>query len=219
MVMGLNGHSTGARWCGGFVVAVFHAAALWGLWNHRLLIPPAEATTLFVAFIASPVPPTLEEPRRKALKLPAVEPAPPHPQPRPLVAQAPATSPSDVVAPPAPAVPAPAVNAVLAPPAQTPAGPVTLATELSVSCPDRPAPAYPVLSRRKGEIGSVVLRVELDEEGQVSSARIATASGHDRLDEAAMTAVKAWRCVPAQRNGHPVRALALQAFNFVLQGN
>jgi len=63
----------------------------------------------------------------------------------------------------------------------------------------------------------VVLRVELDEQGNVSASRVATSSGFARLDEAALAAVKTWRCNPARRDGQPVRAVALQPFKFVLQ--
>jgi protein TonB len=63
------------------------------------------------------------------------------------------------------------------------------------------------------------LRVELDELGKVSAAWVATSSGFARLDEAALAAVRAWRCTPAQRDGQPVRAVALQPFNFILQGH
>lgn len=64
-----------------------------------------------------------------------------------------------------------------------------------------------------------MLRVELDESGRISMAQVVNSSGFKRLDEAALTAVKTWRCNPPQRNGHPVRAIALQPFNFVLQGD
>jgi protein TonB len=30
--------------------------------------------------------------------------------------------------------------------------------------------------------------------------------------------VKTWRCRPAKRDGQPVRAVALQPFNFILEG-
>jgi len=63
----------------------------------------------------------------------------------------------------------------------------------------------------------VVLRVELDEQGAVSSARVATPSGFARLDEAALAAVRRWRCTPAQRDGRPVRAVAMQPFKFELR--
>jgi protein TonB len=194
------------------LVVALHAAALWGLWQHRLLPGPREAMAVFVNFVAPPAP-KAEQP-----------PTPPRPRPRPvatpqpqqLAAAAPVLSPAEYVAapPPSPAV-------IEAPPAPVPkpVGPVTLDAELSVSCPDRAAPGYPPLSRRMGEAGIAVVRVELDEQGHVSSARIATGSGFARLDDAALAAVKAWRCNPAQRDGQAVRAVALQPFKFVLQGN
>jgi protein TonB len=88
-----------------------------------------------------------------------------------------------------------------------------------VSCPERTPPSYPSLSRRLGEEGTVLLRAELDEHGFVAAVRIASGSGHPRLDEAALAAIRTWRCTPAQRNGQPVRAVALQPFKFILQGN
>jgi protein TonB len=74
------------------------------------------------------------------------------------------------------------------------------------------------LSRRQGETGVVVLRVELSETGHVAEAQVQSSSGFVRLDEAALVAVRTWRCSPATRNGKPVRAAALQPFNFILQG-
>ena len=94
---------------------------------------------------------------------------------------------------------------------------MTLGTELSVSCPQRRPPAYPPLSRRLGEEGKTVLRVELDAQGAISAAQVTASSGFSRLDEAALAAVKTWRCTPAQRDGQPVRAVALQPFKFLLQ--
>jgi len=192
------------------LVAALHVAALWGLWTHRLIPTPQETVTLFVNFITPPTAKTVEPPRREPPKPRQEE----KPQARQLVAEAPISSPADVVAP-AP-IPSPVVAAAAEP---KPAAPVNLGAELAVSCPERTAPAYPLMSRRMGETGTTVLRVELDEQGHVSSARIATGSGFARLDEAALAAVKSWRCTPAQRNGQPTRAVALQPFKFLLQGN
>lgn len=202
------------RAAGLIIVLALHAAALWGLWSHQLLPTPQEVTTLFVNFIAPPVPPKVEAaPRPPKREPPRPRPTEP-PQPRQLAAAAPVTSPVEAVAP--PPLPAPAITA---PVEARPAGPITLGTELALSCPERTAPSYPLLSRRMGETGIAVLRVELDEQGRVSAARVATGSGFARLDEAALAAVRSWRCNPAQRNGQPVRAVALQPFKFVLQGN
>ncbi|MEP7371278.1 MAG: energy transducer TonB [Nitrosospira sp.] len=199
-----------------FVLAA-HGALLYFLFKQQLIPPPEQLATLIVNFIPATRP--KEEPK--------VEPPPPAPKPKPvkpqarqLVAEAPVLSPSEPVAPPAPPEPESKPEPVaVAPPQQMAPGPVTLSSELSVACPELNAPAYPALSRRLGEEGKLVLRVELDENGRISVAQIINSSGFKRLDEAAMVAVKTWRCTPPQRNGQPVRAIALQPFNFVLQGD
>lgn len=98
-------------------------------------------------------------------------------------------------------------------------GPVTLSNELAVNCPERAAPAYPPASMRLREVGNVLLRVELDEQGLVSLVQVAESSGYPRLDEAAQRAVRTWRCTPARRNGVVTRSVALQPINFVLNAN
>lgn len=95
--------------------------------------------------------------------------------------------------------------------------PVSLASELALVCPKRTLPTYPPLARRLGETGKVVLRVEIDTTGRVSAAHVVSSSGFDRLDTAALAAVRTWRCQPAQRDGHVIRSVALQPFNFTLE--
>lgn len=207
-------HSRHDRSVGVLLVVAVHAAALWGLWTHRLIAVPEEVATLFVNFITPPAPPIaprVEPPPRREPPRPRPD---ARPQPSQLTAAAPLDSPAEF------AVPlAPTPVAVAAAVEPQPAAPVNLGAELSVSCPERTAPSYPLPSRRLNETGTAVLRVELDEQGRVAAARVATGSGYDRLDAAALAAVKTWRCNPAQRNGQPVRAVALQPFKFVLQGS
>lgn len=196
-------------------VALLHAAALWGLWQHRLLPLPVDVTTLFVNFVAPPTPEKKEEPKRPPPPKPkSVE----KPQQRQIVAETPQPSPIEHVAPSPPPDPAPA-PVVEAPAMPLPPAPLNLGTELALTCPERTAPAYPPLSRRFGETGRVVLRVELDEQGRVAAARVETGSGHDRLDQVALAAVRTWRCSAPRRDGQAVRAVARQPFNFILQGN
>ena len=203
------------RVIGLFFVLALHAAALYGLWQHRLIPSPQEAMTLIVNFIAPPVPEKKEEPKRP----PPPKPKPiENPHPRQIVAETRVIAPTDYIAPPPPEKPAPE-PVIQAPPMPLLPGPMALSSELSVACPERTAPAYPAQSRRLGETGVVVLRVELDETGRVALARISSSSGHARLDEAALGAVRSWRCIPALRNGQPVRAVALQPFKFILQGS
>mgnify|MGYP000542497289 CR=1 FL=1 len=209
-----------------FVFAI-HAALFYGLWKNQLIPPPEQMVTLFADFIAAPKPelaPTIAHEPPPAKLQPIKKPDPKPVQPR-LVTKAPALPEEEPVAPmpePEPVL-EPEIEMlepeVITQPAQMPAGPVTLTSELSVSCPTLSAPIYPSISRRMGEEGQLVLRVELDENGQVDTAVVVDSSGYPRLDEAAMTAVKDWQCRPPLRGGQPIRAIALQPFNFVLQGN
>ncbi len=212
-----------ARLAGLSVVLALHGALFYSLWHYRILPPPTEAATLFVDLLTET--PKAEPPKPKR------EPEPPRPRPprrekpvqppppQQLVAQAPVVLPSDPVAPPPPPprIEAPAEPEPPAPPPR-PAGPVMLSGELAITCPDRTPPSYPSISRRLGEEGKVVLRVELDETGRVDRATVKTSSGHARIDEAALAVVRRWRCNPAIRDGAAVRAVAIQPFNFVLEG-
>ena len=208
---------TKQRIAGMLVVLILHGAALFMLWQHKLVpVPEAFIAPVFVNFIAPPSP-QVKEPAKPQPAKPRPVPKPAH---QPLAIKAPATLPTDFVVPAAPDEPSPpAPEPVPAPPQMAMPSSVTISGELAVTCPERNAPSYPPFSRRLGETGMVVLRVELNEQGRVALATVKTSSGYARLDEAALAAVKTWRCTPATRNGQPVRATALQPFNFILQGN
>ncbi len=211
-MMGIRLRVTWDKLAGLLLVVALHASALWGLWSHRLLPVPQEAMTLFVDFIVPPPPKAEELP----VSFPPRSPGVARPQPQQLAAAPPLLPPAEYVAALSSPWPVPVIEAppIVAP---KPVGPVMADSELSASCPERTAPAYPLLSRRMGEAGIVVLRVELDEEGLVTSAHVGTGSGYARLDEAALAAVRTWRCNPAQRNGRSERTVALQSFKFILQ--
>ena len=203
---GTRAGTAAERAIGLVLVAVLHGAILYVLLSHRILVVPDEVVTLFVETLRPPAP--VEKPKPVRMEKPRqIE----KPRPQQLVAEAPVTSPVEPVAPP----PAPAPR-IEAPTIAKPSGPVTLDAELALSCPGRVPPAYPALSRRLGEEGKTVLRVELDAQGAVTAAKVASSSGHPRLDQAALDAVQQWRCTPARRDGHAVRAVAMQPFRFVL---
>lgn len=196
-------------------VAVLHAAALYGLWSYRVIPTSDEALTLMVNFINPPPSPEKpESPKPKPPKPP--EPRPPDPppvEPPQLAVKAPEVQPEEpvVYTPPPPS--APVIDVPPLPPQ-----PVVLSDELSVNCPERAPPAYPSLSTRLNEQGKVLLRVELGEDGRIANAEIKVSSGYRRLDDAALNTVRTWRCNPPMRNGVAARAVALQAFNFILGG-
>lgn len=211
---------TAERSAGLLLVLALHGGLLHFLLQQHLIPIPDALQPLMVNLIQPappPVPPAPPRPVRLEKPAPA-KPAPPRPVQQ-LVAHAPVITPGEPVAPFAPVRPVEVAPAPAPAAPAKPAGPVRLGGDLSLSCPQRTAPAYPPLARRMGEEGRVMLRVELDEQGHVSNARITSSSGSSRLDDAAHAAVMRWRCNPAMRDGQAVKAVALQPFNFTLEGN
>lgn len=65
-------------------------------------------------------------------------------------------------------------------------------------------PRYPAAARRKGQQGTVVLSVHVDEHGRVSNLWLFESSGHMSLDTAALRAVKDWIFEPAMQGDSTV---------------
>jgi protein TonB len=129
------------------------------------------------------------------------------PPEQPVAQQAnaqPATDPAPLVA-----APAPQAEAREAPQAVTP--PRSDAAHLN-----NPPPPYPSLSRRLREEGRVVLDVYILADGRVGETRLRRSSGHPRLDEAALDAVRRWRYVPARRGDEPIPFWYVQPVDFRL---
>jgi protein TonB len=81
---------------------------------------------------------------------------------------------------------------------------------------NNPAPTYPPLSRRTGEQGRVLLKVLVSENGLAESVQLDSSSGYEKLDRAAIEAVKKWSFVPAKRSNQPVSAYVLVPVKFSL---
>ncbi|TAK63807.1 MAG: energy transducer TonB [Methylobacter sp.] len=82
---------------------------------------------------------------------------------------------------------------------------------------NNPAPKYPSVSRRLGEEGLVLLNVQVTADGAAGSVELQTGSGSDRLDEAALEAVKKWRFVPAKRGDQAVSASVVVPVRFSIE--
>lgn len=68
-----------------------------------------------------------------------------------------------------------------------------------------PSPAYPAVSRRLAEEGRVMLRVRVLASGDPGEVQLHKSSGFDRLDAAAVAAVKQFKFNPARtRSGRAV---------------
>lgn len=80
-----------------------------------------------------------------------------------------------------------------------------------------PKPPYPLLARRRGEQGIVLLRVHVRADGSVATAEIKQSSGSTLLDDSALKTVReSWRFMPARLDGVPVESWVEVPIRFVL---
>ncbi|MES1196742.1 MAG: energy transducer TonB, partial [Steroidobacter sp.] len=76
---------------------------------------------------------------------------------------------------------------------------------------------YPRASRRLGESGHVMVRVYINEAGLPGEMQVTQSSGYNRLDAAALAAVKLTRFKPYTENGNAVAGWAFIPLNFDLE--
>lgn len=81
---------------------------------------------------------------------------------------------------------------------------------------NNPKPNYPNLSRRAGERGRVLLKVLVDVNGLPAKVELGSSSGFERLDNAALEAVKQWKFIPARKNNQPLSAWVTVPISFAL---
>ncbi len=77
-------------------------------------------------------------------------------------------------------------------------------------------PVYPAMARRLGKEGKVVLRLTIDENGNLVNIEVIEDSGYG-FAEAAIAAVKKSSFHPPMMNGKPIRARALLPVKFALR--
>ena len=102
-------------------------------------------------------------------------------------------------------------------PAAPPPAPRTLPNS-AVQFLQPPEVVYPRLSQRNAETGMVVVRAYVGAAGgNAQSVQVERSSGHDRLDQAALAAVRKARFKPYSENGQPVEGWALVPIKFELE--
>jgi len=81
-----------------------------------------------------------------------------------------------------------------------------------------PKPPYPLIARRMGTQGVVVLRVFVHPDGRVGEVAVSRSSGSDLLDDSALRTVREqWRFLPARLDGQPVESWVEVPIRFVLE--
>ncbi|MDO8812079.1 MAG: TonB family protein [Gallionella sp.] len=195
------------------LVVLAHAALLWFLVAMPSL-PVNRHQEMSVSFAAVP-----SSPQPAAAK-PEPE---PEPKPEPVAKPKPVerrVQPSPEVVTPIVPTEAPVPTEVSSAPPQ----PVTAPPSLPDREPDyqaaylnNPVPAYPMVARRMGWQGRVVLNVEVLASGLPGQIKLHQSSGHDVLDNAAMQAVRGWRFVAARHGGQVVSKWFLVPIPFILK--
>jgi len=78
-------------------------------------------------------------------------------------------------------------------------------------------PSYPAEAVRRGLEGTVLLRLHISAQGQVERVGVFESSGHELLDQEAVSAVRTWRGQPARRGGQNVSTVELLPIRFRLR--
>jgi protein TonB len=177
----------------------------------------SQAVPIMVSLITPP--PAVEKPKEPPKPLPVkprIKRVEPQPDPPPMITAAREAPPPPAAAEPQPVTPAVTPAPVAAAPAATP--PVSVVPpSLDAAYLNNPPPAYPAGARRAGQQGKVMLRVLVNASGSPDRVEIRSSSGFDRLDNAALDAVKHWRFLPARQGDTPVAAWVLVPITFTLE--
>ena len=217
------------------LVALAHALLAWSWVMLPSISKPVRHEMSVSVTLPAPPQPAPPEPKPP-------EPKPPEPKPKPVVKPRPVepqrVQPAPQVAmpdapeetPPTEEVSSAPLQPVAAPPAST-ASTASIASTAPAAQdrePDRepdyqaaylrnPVPSYPMVARRMGWQGRVVLNVEVLASGLPGQVKLYQSSGHDVLDNAAIKAVSSWRFVAARQNGQAVAKWFLVPIPFILK--
>ncbi|HCI53815.1 MAG TPA: energy transducer TonB [Gallionella sp.] len=181
-------------------VLLLHVA-LAGAWN----ILPVESTPAVKEMTVSMVlpPPTALQPEVPPPKpLPKIEPSV-QPVSKPLVRDVADVAPMPLAA---PVVVSPAVSV-----------PTDTEPDYKAGYLHNVRPAYPMVARKMGWEGKVILNVEVLAEGACGAISVLSSSGRDVLDNAAIHAVKGWHFSPARHGGQTVTKWFKVPINFSLE--
>ena len=81
---------------------------------------------------------------------------------------------------------------------------------------NNPHPPYPLIARKKGFEGKLILEVLVNEDGSVKSTSIRESSGYEILDTVSKKTVEKWTFIPAKKMGQAVKDNIHIPIKFVL---
>ena len=204
-------------------MAALHIGVGWALLQvPGVRQPVMDTAPLMVEWLAPPALPRDTPPPPSQVQAQVPPPVQPPPV---LAAPSPAPVPTDVFSvPPPPPVPAettvaaaPVVTpAPTAPPAPAPASPKR-AVATAVSYALQPPVEVPLAPRRAGESGVVWLRVVVSTRGLPMLVQVQRSSGHARLDEQAVWAMRQARFIPHTEDGRAIEVEVVAPIEYSLE--
>ncbi len=141
----------------------------------------------------------------------------------PDLPKTPPPPPPEMTKPPPPFIPPPDINlqqtqtaptitqvttAITPPPPVAPPKPQAppTTTPVSVGKAHECQSKYPALAMRLGHEGTVMVGMTVEPDGSVSNVHVLQSSGHDELDQGAVSCASSWRYKPSTQSGQPVAA-------------
>ena len=213
------------------VVLVHIALAAW-LWQLPKIAKPEPVQLISMDWVDTPEPlppvqtqtptPPIEplepviEPEPVLVQNEVAPPPPPPEQPKPIP-KAQKVKPVDKKTPVAQPMPVPSVPVSEQAAESAPAANKAHMLQAQTDYLNNPKPSYPRLSKRMGEQGEVRLKVQVGATGDVLMVELVKSSGFERLDEAALAAVKNWKFKPAKQGDDPVSSWVEVPVKFILE--
>ncbi|HUT40458.1 MAG TPA: TonB family protein [Gammaproteobacteria bacterium] len=224
----MAGHACSGRWSErrGWLVALFvavtaHAGVYQQLTHGDSKVRQHDvAPMVTVSLVTTTAAPAPAEPAAQPV-VPVVAPEPvvaapePKAQPRPVKPKqsaSPRQAPARPVEQQADPAPSPQLPQAIASASPTAAGrPSTTESPLEPPRADaaylrNPPPSYPKRLLRRGVEGEVLVRAQVQDDGRCSRVQLKESSGFRQFDEAALSAVRDWRFVPARQGEQTVVA-------------
>jgi len=79
-----------------------------------------------------------------------------------------------------------------------------------------PKPVYPIIARKRGFEGTVLLKVQVLKDGNVGKVNLEKSSNYEILDRSAIEAINKWIFIPGKKNGLPVASWVTVPVKFQL---
>lgn len=104
-------------------------------------------------------------------------------------------------------------------PSSASAAPGAAVDALPVRDATNPVPPYPAEAYAAGRQGRVVLEVDIDDTGRVTSVRVVESSGYAPFDHSARVTIRKWKFQPARRGGNAIAYSVRVPVRFAIRGD